>query len=142
MKEEIRKAEEKDVSRLLELFNSDPNFVGGDFAYQERHILEFITNPVNQTFVYETENIIVGVIQTQFWKGSKYVLLNDIVVDKDYQKNGIGFKLQEHIEKLAKDEGYEFIYLFSEENNTKAHELVKKGGYKEGKKFTFFSKEI
>lgn len=138
----IRKAEMSDTPRMLELFNSDPNLVGGDFNYQAKHMPEFITNPVNKTFVYEVDGVVVGVIQTQFWKESEYVYLNDIVVDKDYQRKGIGLALQGYVEDLAKKEGCEYIYLFSEINNKKAHELLKKGGFKEDKKFIFFNKKV
>ena len=142
-KEKIRKAVEEDANRILELLNSDPNLVGGeDYKYKKNHIIEFITHPINKTFVYEIDENIVGIIQTQFWKVSKYILLNNIVVDKNYQRQSIGFKLQNYIEELAKRRGYEFLYLFSEIDNKKIHQMLKKGGYKKGKKFLFFSKKI
>ena len=137
----IREARLEDSERVLELFNSDLNLVGGGgFGYKIKHINEFITNPVNKTFVFEEEDNIVGLIQCQFWEESKYVYINDIIVDKSYRKKGIGFALQQYVEELAKENEYEFIYLFSEKNNLFAHKLFYKGGFEKGKEFIFFSK--
>lgn len=139
----IRKAIRKDVQRILELFNSDPNLRGDDnYKYNKEKILEFIESPVNRTFVYKIEGKIAGVITAVFLKSSGDALLVDIIVDKDYRKKGIGFKLQSHIEKLARKEGMKFLYLFSEINNKKAHRLFEKGGFEKGKEFYFFSKVL
>jgi len=137
----IRKATKKDIPRILELFNSDSNLVGDDkLKYSKSTIENYIKPPVNKTFVCEIDGKTIGVVQTQFWEISKYIYLNDIIVDKDYQKKGVGFELQSFVERLARKEGYVLIYLFSEANNTNAHKLFEKGNFKRGKKFVFFSK--
>ncbi len=141
--EKIRKATKEDILRILELFNSDPNLIGNDsLEYKEEDILEFIERPTNRTFLYEEDDKIVGLISADFRQTSKEVVLEDIVIDKDYKRKGIGFKLQTYIESLAREEGMELLWLMSEEKNEATHKMLKKGGFKKGKRFYFFSKEL
>lgn len=143
MKVKIRKATKKDLSKILKLYKSDPYLTGNDnLTYKKAYILEYIIHPVNKLFVAEVDKVIVGVILGQFWKTSKYVYLNELIIDKKYQREGIGTMLYNYLEALAKKQKYKLVYFFSEVSNKNMHKLAKKLKYKKGKNFAFFSKEF
>lgn len=68
------------------------------------------SNPDHIIVVAVLEGKIVGsttlLIETKFiHKGGKVGHIEDVVVDKKYQKNGIGEKIIKHLLKIAKDNG-------------------------------------
>ncbi|EPA05010.1 GNAT family N-acetyltransferase [Candidatus Nitrosarchaeum limnium] len=68
------------------------------------------SNPDHIIAVAVLDGKIVGsttlLIETKFiHKGGKVGHIEDVVVDKKYQKNGIGEKIIEHLLKIAKDNG-------------------------------------
>lgn len=137
----IRKAVKKDIPRILRLFNSELFLTGNDeLRYNKNHIEEYVTNPVGRFFVYEVDGKIVGAILVELRKKAKYIYLDDIIVDRKYRKQGIGSKLMDYIENLAKKEKIKLLFGFTEISNKPIHKLLKKRGYERGKKFYFFSK--
>ncbi|CAD6514703.1 glucosamine 6-phosphate N-acetyltransferase [metagenome] len=68
------------------------------------------SNPDHIIVVAVLDGKIVGsttlLIETKFiHKGGKVGHIEDVVVDKKYQKNGIGEKIIKHLLKIAKDNG-------------------------------------
>jgi len=142
-KMKIRKATKKDAKEILKLFNSDLYLTANDeLHYKDYMIEEYLTNPVNKLIVAELNGKVVGTMLAEFWKKAKYVYANDLVVDKKHQRKGIGLQLCNYMEKLAKKQGCNLIFFFTEVKNKKLQKMAKKMKYERGKKFYFYSKEI
>lgn len=132
----------KDAKRILELLNSDDNLsvnmTRGD--YRGEDIKDYIAKKINQTFVYEEDGKVVGVVVSQFW--TTYFHLNLIVIDKNYRGKGIGAQLVKHVETLAKKRGIGYVELVTEEKNSQMQRLMDKLNYRKGNKFLSYCKDL
>jgi len=137
----IRLAKSKDIAKLVTLYNSSKNLRGEDSKISEYHkenIKEYMKK--KKFYVYEETNQILGAMLLEIY--SDYIYLHTIIVDKDNRGKGIGTKLMQKLEQLAKDKKITSIEADTEEENIKMQALFKKLGYKRGKNFIFFMKEI
>jgi ribosomal protein S18 acetylase RimI-like enzyme len=141
MKEKIRIAKVQDVSKILELFNSDPNLTGNE-PYKEKYITEYIGNKNHKLFVLEIDKKIIGCLMIEIFYTAEYIRLSGVVVDKDYQGRGFGTKLMNYLEEIAKKMKMELIWGFTELNNERMFNLFKKKDYNRGKEFFYYSKEL
>ena len=96
----------------------------------------------NKLIVAELNKKVVGVMLAEFWKKARYVYANNLVVDKKYQRKGIGLQLCNYMENLAKKQRCNLMFFFTEVGNKKLQKMAKKMKYERGKKFYFYSKEI
>ena len=143
MKGKIRRATKKDISRILELFNSDPNLTGNDkIKFESKHLQEYINNKINEILVYEIKKEIVAGALVEVWKTAEYIYINDIIVDKKFRRKGIATQLISHVEKLAKKQGINLLFGFTEVKNKKMQNMWKKRKFEKGKKFFFYSKQL
>ena len=90
------------------------------------------SNDVDKT----TEDIIIGTVeiayrQIHFWRGKsqRYVYISNLAVCSDLRRQGIAFKLLKACESVAREWGYQDIFLHVMENNHKARRLYSKAGY-------------
>jgi GNAT superfamily N-acetyltransferase len=60
---------------------------------------------------------------------SPTMLIETVVIDKDFRRRGAGTMIVKHFEALAEDEGCRYITLNSEQNRTDAHAMYLKLGY-------------
>jgi N-acetylglutamate synthase-like GNAT family acetyltransferase len=143
MKIRIRKAAKKDLTKILNLFNSSSNLTGDDkLHYKKYHIKEYIEGPIFNTYIAEINKEIAGVILIIIFKKAKYLFIENLIVKEDFRKQGIGSKLIGHVESLAKKYKIKLIYFYSEENNTIIKNFSENNRFKKAKKFCFFWKEI
>lgn len=143
MKTKIRRTNLNDAEKLLNLINSSQQLTGDDeIQYTKEMIIEYITNPINLFYVYEIDNKIAGIVLAEFWKKAKFVYLTIIIVDEEHQGKGIGKKLMNYIEELAKKHNMGALYGYTEINNEKMKNLFSKLNYKKGKKYFFYSKVL
>lgn len=83
---------------------------------------KILNNPVYKIFVAEEEGKIIGtttlLLERKFIHGGGIVgHVEDVAVEKDFQKNGVGMKLINHVISEAKKFGcYKVILDCSEEN--------------------------
>ncbi|MBI2042895.1 GNAT family N-acetyltransferase [Candidatus Pacearchaeota archaeon] len=138
----IRKATMKDASQILKLLNSDTKMSvnGKKGDYNKYDVEDYIKEKNNQTFVYEEDNKILGVIICHFF--TSYFYLGSIIVDKNFQRKGIGKKLVKYIETLAKKRGIRYVELITKIENIGMQNLLKKLNYKKGDKFFAYSKNF
>ena len=61
-----------------------------------------------------------------------YFWIQCIAVKEDMQGRGIGTKLLNHIEKLGKEKGVEYITLNTGVHRTAAHAFYERNGYSSG----------
>lgn len=135
----IRKATMKDAPRILELLNSSENLTfNKKIKFDLDDVKDYFNKKFIKIYVCEINEKIVGVFIAQFWKN--YVHAHLLVVDKRYQGEGIGRKLMDFREEMARKEKKEMIESFVEINNKKMRKILKKRGYHEGKTFKSFYK--
>jgi len=137
----IRKASKKDAKRILELLNSDKALTGNDdLSYLPRHVDEYINGKSCETFVYEENGKIIGLITVNLFRLGKYAELYIIVVDNNYRNKGVGSKLINFAGDYLKKISIDFSYFYTLENNISMQKLGEKYSYKKGKKHYFYSK--
>ena len=137
----LRKAQIKDVNKICVLFNSAKE-LGSAQSHSKKFIKDYITTSVNFMFVYEEKNKIIGMINGQIWKNKGYAYIENLVVNKKFRKRGIATELYTHLEKYCKKLRLTGIYTLTEVSNKKVHKFNKKMGFKKGKSFYYFEKEI
>jgi ribosomal protein S18 acetylase RimI-like enzyme len=143
MKGEIVEAKKKDDIRILELLNSDSNlYASEEDRAKTLDVKQYLQGGTHKVFLYKVDGNTVGLIIAQFFTISKWVYLNYIAVDKNYQGQGIAKSLMNFLETLAKKGNFELIELFTRRNNKKMIEFMKKLNYSEGDRLRFFYKKL
>lgn len=139
----IRKAKKSEAARILKLLNSDSNLAANkDDMATIKDVKQYLEGGTHRVYVYIEGDEIAGLVIAQFFKIAKWVYLNYVVVDKKYQRQGIGKSLFEHLEKTAKDEGFYLIELLTKTNNIKLEKLARKTKYSFGGDYSFYYKKL
>ncbi|MBE6338927.1 MAG: GNAT family N-acetyltransferase [Lentimicrobiaceae bacterium] len=117
----IRKATHNDIPRILELLSQVNDvhadgrpdfFIKGKRKYNEEDLLKIINDDTTPVFVCEENDDIKGyafcVIQDlsrcDNLRPDKSLYIDDICVDENYRRHGVGKKLYEHVFQFAKEE--------------------------------------
>lgn len=134
----IRRANHNDINRLIRLLRILFS-IETDFAINEskqRSGLEIMLgDPDNRcVMVAEINQKIVGMCTAQLLvstaEGGLAALIEDMVVDYDYRRRGIGKKLLSSIEGWAVEKGARRLELLTDLNNTPALEFYEKMNWK------------
>lgn len=133
MEIQIRKAEKKDCSAMMELirelavYERAPEEVTVDFNHFEES--GFGEKPVWWAFVAEVENKVVGFalyyIRYSTWKGQR-LYLEDILVNEPYRGKGIGKLLFDQLIEEAKEKKLQAMVWQVLEWNEQAINFYKK----------------
>ena len=142
----IRLAEEKDILKIEDLlaqvhdvhYQIRPDiFKEGVNKYNESEIANILNDKNRPIFVYEKDGIVVGyvfcIIKIDDDKSHIYhktLFIDDICVDKNYQRQNIGNILYEYVKAYAKKEGCYNITLNVWKNNESAEKFYEKLGMK------------
>lgn len=94
-----------------------------------KNILSQKTNSKIACSLYESKIIAFAIVNIEKNSITPYAFLEDIVVDNNCRKYGIGTELTNFIEKELQQEGIHHIYLESGINNTSAHNFFHKRKY-------------
>ncbi|MBT1705078.1 GNAT family N-acetyltransferase [Chryseosolibacter indicus] len=136
---QIRLANEDDVEVLTVLFNSDTNVFGeDDTGYGTKDLLEYVFDTKKKFFVCEYEGKVVGALLADYHQTYSY--LDTLIVDKLYQKKGVGSALFQYFEEDLEKLNIPLIEVLTEVDNSVMQEILKKRGFREGNTFKFFSK--
>lgn len=60
---------------------------------------------------------------------NKTIYLSYLVVNEEYRNQGIGTKMINHARQISKNEGYSYVILKADNDNTKAERLYKELGF-------------
>jgi GNAT superfamily N-acetyltransferase len=129
----IRNFEHKDkfdIKRLFEIL-TDSEISESDLINR----LDFINNSsIDSLYVYDLNGSVIGLlgfrIRENIEENSRYAEISAIVVDFDYQKQGIGKQLIDFAEQLAKDLNCKGTWLVSGfGREEKAHQFYTSLGY-------------
>ncbi|KAI9445734.1 sortase-like acyltransferase [Russula earlei] len=112
----IRRAEQKDCSRLLELIHELAVYEKApqEVTVTQEHfeVSGFGANPVWWAFVAEVDGLVVGFalyyVRYSTWKGQR-MYLEDILVTEAWRGKGVGKLLFEALSEEAKQKGWNAI---------------------------------
>ncbi len=79
-------------------------------------------------------------IKNNLWMTANLGNVDELVVDGEYRKRGIGKLLMNEIEQIAKSHDYKRLELDSAFHRTQAHEFYERSGFE--KRAYLFTKEI
>lgn len=129
----IRKFENRDKNDIQRLFGI---LTGSEISESDlMNRLDFINNSsIDSLYVYDLNGSVIGLlgfrIRENIEENSRYGEISVIVVDLNYQKQGIGKQLIEFAEQLAQDLNCKGTWLVSGfGREEKAHQFYKSLGY-------------
>ena len=143
----IRRAIKKDIPRLLELLKmvnlvhhqGRPDIFNIGTKYKEEELEELLNNDEKPIFVYVDNNdYVLGYIFTikethvddNILTNIKTLYIDDLCVDENYGRMGIGSALYHYVVAYAKDNGYYNVTLNVWELNSQAKKFYEKLGLK------------
>jgi diamine N-acetyltransferase len=107
------------------------------YARSREYFAEIIANKDAALFVAEHEGTLVGAIhcfiddapEIPFIVPRRFVLIDDIVVDENFRRCGVGQALLERVDQWTREKGLTEVVLGVWEFNTAARSLYEKLGY-------------
>lgn len=121
-----RAAENSDIPRLLSLENSSFD----SDQLQERNFKYFIDSSHGEIVVQELNSEITGYGIILLHKGTALARLYSIAIDNKHRGKGLGKKLLQKLEQVAKEQGSTYLRLEVKASNVKAKTLYKESGYR------------
>ncbi|MEY3219887.1 MAG: hypothetical protein RIT27_1244 [Pseudomonadota bacterium] len=133
----IRVAQKNDIlamaNLLSELFAIEVDFQI-DLEKQQHGLILLLESEQTVVFVAELENQIIGMCSLQIListaQGSKVGLIEDVIITKNYQKQGIGNQLLETVKNWAKQQGLTRLQLLADKTNYNALDFYQKNDWK------------
>ena len=140
----IRKANEKDVEDMAKLIINGFSKYPYHDKWTKKEAKDSVKSDLirGKGYVAEERKKIVGfIVITKEISGKIYLFIENLVVDIDYQRKGIGKKLVDFIEEKQRKKGEVIISLSANKKST-AYKFYKKLGYKENKFNVNMSKKL
>jgi len=115
---------------LHELFSSEGDFVP-DRQKQMRGLRLILEQPNRgRVFVYRWNGIILGMINLLFTistaEGGFVILIEDVIVRKEYRDRGVGSQLLEHAIKYGKQKDFLRMTLLTDRDNEEGQDFFKR----------------
>ena len=137
----IRSATEKDIPRILELYNEliihlsqieQSRKPSDDDTH--RVFAEISADPGHELYVAEEDGRVVGtivllVVPNLSHSATPWAVAENLVVTQSYRRRGIGRMLLEHAVARAREKGCYKIQLWSDRRRTEAHEFYESLGF-------------
>lgn len=131
---DIRQATLQDAERLVDVYRT---------AYRENRELGFPAKAETATvediqewldddclYVAERDQQVIGAIRIEE-KAAERLKISRLGVHDDWQDRGVGSALLDHVEQLARAEGYETVWLTTPEDHPSLPALYRDRGYTE-----------
>ncbi len=144
----IRPAKEKDIPRMLELYQQlsfEPkNYEKAPEADCRRVLKEIAKNPNYSMLVAEENGEVVGTTFLAILPGfahttRSFAVIEYVVVDEKRRSQGVGKQLMEACMAKAKAAGCYKVMLASSKHRTRAHKFYRSLGYQEdAKSFRYY----
>lgn len=131
------------VELFINVFNQEPWNDNWSKEYAEQYLKDFINTPGFKGIVFEDGSIIKGFIfgtRKKWWSGDEF-FINELCVEIDAQRRGIGTGMLNYLENILKDEEIERITLLTDKG-IPAEAFYKKKGFIEIERLLFMNKEI
>ncbi len=129
----VRLARESDYHQIMSLYN---DFVGEDrYSKLENDSFSKVLNSTtNFVYVSEEEGKLVGVATFSVRPVIRYpkpiAELDEMYVDPDSRRHGVGKVLMQEVEKKAKELGCHRVYIESQYKHEQGHKFYESLGYK------------
>jgi len=144
----IRKATEKDFKPIIQLMKqltSTPEKVNEKtMPLYKKSFLTALKKENTNEFVLEDGGKIIGHITLSlywdFWHMCNAMIVDGVVVDKDFRGKGFGKELMKFAEEFARKNSAKQIYLYTNGGKESAIKLYEKLGYKKKDNIFFFKK--
>ena len=130
----IRKTREKDFKGMIKLFIEEYAKPPYKDKWTKKEAIKSIKSEVKKGISYiakDDKKIVVFITVTKETPGKIYLFIENLVVDSNYQRKGIGKRLVEQIEKKYKKKNT--IISLSVNKNSPAYKFYKRLGYRENK---------
>jgi aminoglycoside 6'-N-acetyltransferase I len=131
------------VRLLVNVFNHEPWNDKWSIEVAEQYLLDYIKTPGFRGFIAEDETELKGFVFgycKRWWKADEF-FVNEMCVQIDEQRSGIGTKLIKYLEKSLVNEGVENITLLTN-RGIPAEEFYKKNGFSVIDRVIFLHKRI
>jgi len=133
----MRVAQKDDIpamaNLLSELFAIEVDFEI-DLDKQQRGLTLLLESNQAVVFVAEVEHQIIGMCSLQLListaQGSKVGLIEDVIITKNHQKQGIGKQLLETVKNWAKQQGLTRLQLLADKTNQNALDFYQSNDWK------------
>lgn len=148
MKDSIRKATEKDLDSLSQLFDEYRVFYHkpSDLAGAKNFLSERIMNKDSEIFVAEDNGKLVGFVQLyplfSSTRMKRYWLLNDLYVNPHFRGKGFSKDLIEKAKELCRTSNSCGMYLETGKENTIGNQLYPNAGFKKYDEVNFYEWEV
>lgn len=143
----IRQFESNDLNSccnlLIHVFNQEPWNDKWSNEGAEQYLLDYIHTPGFKGIVAEDENGLKGFIfgfRKRWWKADEF-FINEMCVNINEQRSGVGTKLIKYLESRLISEGVENITLLTN-RGIPAEEFYKKNGFNIVDRIIFLYKKI
>jgi GNAT superfamily N-acetyltransferase len=118
---------------LTELFSLEGDF-NPDPIRQSRGIRMILEQPSRgRIFVLKQNGILLGMINLLFTistaEGGSVILLEDLIIQKEYRGHGLGAKLLNYALDYARKKDFKRITLLTDRLNADAHRFYKRHGF-------------
>tara|TARA_B100000900_G_scaffold392653_1_gene388370 strand:+ start:970 stop:1413 length:444 start_codon:yes stop_codon:yes gene_type:complete len=140
----IREAKISDLENLSVLFNSYREFYGkkSDRLIAKEFINSRITLGDSKIFICESNNDLIGFVQLypifSSTRVSKYWILNDLFINKDFRGKGFSKLLIRRAQDLVIDSNACGMLLETEKTNTIGNKLYPSTGFKKYNQSNFY----
>jgi ribosomal protein S18 acetylase RimI-like enzyme len=148
MKTNVRCANKKDMSTLIKLHVKLLEFEGIESRDEDKIAYAFnkiIDSKDTHIMLIEHEGDIAGMCTVHSLissvEGGNLALIEDVYIDENYRKKGLGLILMKEVEEFCKRNSYKRIQLLCRANNEIAINFYKKLGFA-GLNMIFFYKKL
>lgn len=131
----IGKLKKEEISQLLELYKELTDYKNSVATSEQ--IFDKINSDKNYYLLVAKENnkiigAVLGIVCYSIpIEGLSFMVIEDVVVKKEYRKKGVGKKLFEHLDEIAIKNNCAYSFLVSGERRKEAHLFYLKQGYNE-----------
>ena len=130
----IRKATKKDINKVIKMWIREFAKTPWKEKWTKQKVEKTIKSSKGKVYVAIINNKIVGFIHVseRYYVAGLIVVLENLVVSKDYQNQGVGSELVEYIERIYRKKQFCKIFLNTMTKAT-SYKFYKKRGYKDSK---------
>ena len=131
----IRKATTNDIPRILELYEELTEVKQDISAAKAEQVFKQIDAiPDGRFLVAEKDGLVLGTLYIQVipnlsHNGTPYAVIENVVVDKRFHKQGIGRLLMENALTFAREAGCYKVQLLSMKKRLEAHQFYRALGF-------------
>lgn len=140
----IRKSANSDVPEIVRLIRELAESMNEESPATEKYVNEYLHNPACKILVAESGKKVIGLISYSIkpclFHASDSCLIEELVVDKEYRKQGIAGKLIEQLIDEVKFKQCAEVSVTTEFTNKAAISFYKKHGLKD--EFLFLEKHF